>query len=110
MAECNCMEPTYRGPFDSVYIGTDETHGRFGEVSIKTCKKCGSKWLYYFVEYEAFTASGRWYRGLISGDVANSVTAETAVTVLEDLEWRISGGSYFRSTGKKGAGPVFVNL
>lgn len=110
MAECKCMEPTNRGGFDSVNIGTDKTHGRYGEVSIQTCNRCGSKWLYYFVEYEGFTASGRWYRGLISEEVARSVTPETAVAVLEDLEWRISGGSYFRSTGIKGAGPVFVDL
>ncbi len=110
MTECKCMEPTHRGPFDSMYVGTDETHGRFGEVSIKTCKLCGNKWLYYFVEYEAFTASGRWYMGLVSEEVARTVTPETAVSVLESLEWRISGGSYFRSTGRKGAGPIRVDL
>ena len=110
MAECKCMEPTNLGDFDTVSVGTDETHSRFGEVSIWTCKRCGSKWLYYFVEYEAFTASGRWYRGLVSEEVVSTVTPETAVEVLEGLEWRISGRSYFKSTGTKGAGSVFVNL
>ncbi len=110
MTECKCMEPKNRGGFDSVLIGIDETHGRFGEVSIQTCNRCGNKWLYYFVEYEAFSESGRWYRGLVTEDVARSVTPETAVTVLENLDWRISGGSYFRSTGRKGTGPIHVDL
>lgn len=64
--DCPCMNPPfdYRD-YDEKYIGRDEIKGRFGSVTIETCKNCGVLWLHYFVEYEAFTASGRWSRGLI---------------------------------------------
>ncbi len=111
MSECSCMVPPFNyQEFDSEYVGRDETNGRFADVSIETCKKCGKKWLRYFVEYEAFTASGRWYRGLVSDDVAKTVTPETAVSILEGLEYRFSGGSYFRSTGQKSVGSLKVDL
>ena len=110
MTECCCLTPPfdYRD-FDSKFIGVDKTNGRFGEVSIKTCRRCRRKWLHYFVEYPAFTKSGRWYRGLISENAAGSVTPATAVAVLEALEWRFAGGSYFESTGFKSSGRLFVD-
>ena len=105
--ECRCMTP----PFDyrdyaSREVGVDETHGRFGEVAIETCRVCGRTWLRYLVEYEAFTGSGRWFRGLVPGDVARKVTPEAAIGVLESLEWYFAGGSYFRSRGFRASGPV----
>lgn len=111
MTECCCLTlPSGGADFDSTVIGVDETRGRFGEVSVETCRRCGSKWIRYFVEYEAFTKSGRWYRGLISEDAARSVTPEAAVALLESLEWRFVGGSYFESTGFKSSRPVSVDL
>jgi hypothetical protein len=111
MTECCCTTPPFHyTDFDSAVIGVDETNGRFGEVSIETCRRCGSKWLRYFAEFEGFTKSGRWYRGLLSEDAARSVTPETAVAVLEALEWRFVGGSYFESSGFKSSGSVFVDL
>jgi len=111
MADCRCMTPPFNyQDFDSAQVGVDETNGRFGQVSIETCKVCGRKWLCYRVEYEAISKSGRWYRGLVSEEIAPTVRPETAVQILQSLEWRLAGGSYFESTGFKSAGPVIVNL
>lgn len=88
----------------------DESQGRFGEVSVETCRACGRHWLRYFLEYEAFSKSGRWYRGLISEDVAHTVTPSSAVAILENLDWYFYGGSYFDTAGKKGSGPLAVDL
>lgn len=104
------MPPFHYTDFESEFVGVDKTNGRFGEVSIETCKTCGSKWLRYFVVYEAFTASGRWYRGLLSQKILNSLTPEGAVEALAGLPWHFYGGSYFETTGRKGAGPIFVDL
>jgi hypothetical protein len=102
--------PFHYTDFSSAAIGVDKTNGRYGEVSIETCRACGSKWLRYLAEFEAFTKSGRWYKGLLSEEAARSITPETAVAVLESLEWRFAGGSYFESTGFRSTGPVLVNL
>jgi hypothetical protein len=104
MTDCLCFKPPLNySDFDQRNLkGYDETDGRFGEVSIETCKHCGTKWLRYFVEYEAFTKSGRWYRGVVSDEVSEAVTLESAVSILEGLDWWIRGGSYFISDGKKG--------
>jgi hypothetical protein len=107
---CCSNPPFYADDFHITEIGIDETYGRFGEVTIQTCKSCQSKWLRYFVEYEAFSESGRWYRGLISDEVANTGTPETAVEILEGLDWFIRGGSYFKTPGQRGSGRVRVDL
>lgn len=110
-ANCPCLNPPfdYRD-YNEKYIGRDETHGHFGDVRLDTCKHCGALWLRYFVEYEAFTASGRWYRGFINEETAQKVTPENAVEILQSLEWRFVGGSYFHSTGFKSSGEVDVDL
>jgi hypothetical protein len=102
--------PFHCADFDSESIGVDETNCRFGEVSVETCKTCGSKWLRYLVEYEAFTGSGRWYRGLASPEMLQSLTPERAVAALAGLPWYFYGGSYFKSTGQRGVGPLSVDL
>jgi hypothetical protein len=38
--------------------------GRFAQVSLLVCSRCGQQWLRYSYEVEAFSASGRWYLGL----------------------------------------------
>jgi hypothetical protein len=111
MTDCRCMTP----PLDYTdytyeLLGIDETAGRFGEVSVQTCKACGSHWLHYFVEYEAFSKSGRWYRGLVTADMLRMLTPESTVALLESLPWYLYGGSYFGTTGRKGSGSVQVDL
>ena len=101
--------PFHYTDFDSDPVGVDPTKGRFGEVSIETCRHCGAKWLRYFVEHEGFSESGRWYRGLVTDEQARSVTPEGALAVLEALPWHFYGGSYFRTTGRKGSGPVLLD-
>jgi hypothetical protein len=64
--ECGCLDPhagSYTD-FESVRdVGVDKTNGRYGEVRVDRCRSCGRLWLHYFVEYEAFSESGRCYRG-----------------------------------------------
>lgn len=111
MNNCQCMTPPFsHTDFDSESIGTDETKGRYGDVSVETCKACGSKWVRYYVAYEGFTASGRWYRGLVIDDMLSSLTPENAVELLESLPWHFAGGSYFDSTGFRSEGAVRVDL
>jgi hypothetical protein len=111
MTECRCFTPPLnRDDFDSKWIGVDETDGRFGEVSIETCNHCGGKCIHYFVEYEAVTASGRWFRGLITPEIEPTVTPNNAVALLESLPWHLYGGSYFRSAWAKGTGAIHVGI
>ena len=109
---CVCLdEPGWFDQYEQIrYVGVDKTKGRFGDVTLRRCKDCGRYWLRYFVEYEAFTGSGRWYMGLISPETARSLRPEAAVEYLNSLEWTFYGGSYF--DGKKGrwTGPVRVDL
>ena len=110
MSECRCMTPPfYFLDYDSQSLGVDETNGRFGEVTIDTCKACGKKWLQYFVEYPSFSESGRWYRGLVTPEIVKSITPERAPELLAGLPWHFSGGSYFRTTGRRGTGPIMVD-
>lgn len=107
---CQCEIPPWNhGNFTSRVVGVDETKGRYGEVIINTCKACGRKWLHYAVEYEAFSQSGRWYRGVVSEEQAESVTPESAVAILESLDWHLYGGCFFGHAGKRGNGRVDID-
>ncbi len=106
---CNCLnEPMNIGQYDKVkFIGVDEANGRFGEVSIWQCKTCGRYWLHYLVEHEAFAGSGRYFMGLITQKIADTLSPNTAVEYLNKLDWHLYGGSYF---GRKGRSVNEVNV
>jgi len=109
--DCRCMTPPFMyWDFDAVPVGVDGTKGRGGEVTLETCKACGSLWLRYFVEYEFFSQSGRWYRGLVTPEVVESLTPERAPELLQNLPWLFSGGSYFRSTGRRSTCMVILDI
>jgi hypothetical protein len=110
-AECGCLElGPAPGCFDEAFLGVDGTNGRFGEVSVRTCRACGRRWLHYRVEYEAFTGSGRWYAGLLPEGADAGIAPETAVAVLERLPWHVYGGSWFGTAGRRGTGRLHVDL
>jgi hypothetical protein len=106
---CECLALGPRA-FDEAFVGIDETHGRFGEVSVRTCRACGRRWLHYRVEYEAFTGSGRWYAGLLPEGADAGLTPDAAVPLLERLPWHVYGGSYWGTSGRRGTGPLQVDL
>ena len=111
MSDCHCFNPPFNSQdYDSSPVGIDMTNGRDGEVSLEVCKRCGTHWLHYFVEYEGFKASGRWFRGIISIEQARSMSPEQAVPFLEHLPWYFFGGSYFNSSGRRGKGAIRAEL
>ena len=108
---CSChTPPLHYSDYESEYLGIDRTNGRFGEVTLERCTKCKAYWLRYFVEYESFSESGRWYRGLIPKEDIPQITPENSVAFLTSLDWYLYGGSYFRTTGKIGNGTIYVDL
>jgi hypothetical protein len=106
---CSCSEPDWqkRPPHDQRDLpGCDEQGGRFATASLDTCRACGRIWLTYGFEIEAFSKSGRWYRGLIAPDAARTVTAASAAALLESLDWYWAGGSYFDGQVLRRAGAI----
>jgi hypothetical protein len=107
MTGCACEQGTARfTQFESRNVGCDETEGRFADVTLERCKTCRRLWLRYLVEYEAFSRSGRWARGLISEADAAAITPETAVAHLNGLQWYLYGGSYFDGIPGRRSGPM----
>ncbi|MBN1372783.1 MAG: hypothetical protein JW987_12655 [Anaerolineaceae bacterium] len=109
--KCICLDlPQPFNHYEKVkFVGRDETNGRFGEVNLRRCLHCGRLWVHYFVEYEAFRASGRYYMGIITAEDAQSLTAETAVDYLNSLDWHLFGGSFFDGVVGLGTGHVYVD-
>jgi len=85
-------------------VGIDETEGRFADVAIFKCDTCGRFWLHYFVEQEGFSGSGKWARGVVSADLARSITPQDAAAALAELPSYIYGGSYFSGKVSRGSG------
>jgi len=108
---CACEKPTSDyTEYRSSELGIDHTNGRNAEVMIQQCKLCQRIWIHYFVEFESFSKSGRWYKGIVTKKDRSQITPENAVEFLENLEWYVYGGSYFESTGTFGEGKVNVDM
>ena len=104
---CSCEHPgATHTQFATSFVGQDETGGRFADVTIERCRSCCRPWLRYFVEYEAFSRSGRWARGLIGEHEAGTVAPEAAVDYLNRLDWYLYGGSYFDGASGRRTGPM----
>jgi len=104
---CGCENATAPYThFTTREVGRDDTEGRFADVDIEQCVVCGRHWLRYHVEHEAFSRSGRWARGLVSADLAATITPEEAAPYLHSLDWYLYGGSYFGGTSGRRRGPM----
>jgi hypothetical protein len=105
--ECRCVTPPldYRD-YDRRVLGVDEAGGRHGDVAIDRCKRCGREWLVYHYENEAFSRSGRWYRGIISPEQEERVTPANALAILAELPWHLYGGSHYETSGKRSDRPL----
>jgi len=109
---CACNEAAPRHPHAIVerHVGRDETKGRFADVDVIRCGQCGQLWIKYLVEYEGFTAEGRWGSALIDEARAKTITAEEAPTYIEAAPWFVIGGSYYGHAGGRGAGKICWDL
>ena len=109
---CRCLnEPMTDDQYQEIQlIGVDQTNGRYGDVTLKQCKRCDRYWLHYHVEYEAFTGSGRYFLGLIAPETASTLSPDAAVDYLNRLEWHLYGGSYFGGAKGRSTGRVSVDL
>jgi hypothetical protein len=104
---CRCATPPldYRG-FERREIGVDEAGGRYADVAIERCRRCGRQWLVYHYEIEACSRSGRWYRGLVSPEQAARATADDALATLAELPWHLYGGSFYGHAGARRDAPL----
>ena len=88
-ASCGCFTAPHDFLVTEHELGMDE---HFGTASLLRCSLCSQRWLMYFYEIEAFTASGRWYLGTVSAEQARHLTAENAKATLENFKlvflWR----------------------
>ena len=97
---CPCLDPKHSfSNEERHYVGVDETKGRFADVHIIRCNKCQRNWIHYHVEFEAFTASGRWYRALVTREACEHLKPENAESLLKSSEYRVCGGSLFGTSG-----------
>lgn len=68
------------------------------------CAKCGATWLRAFIEYEAFSRSGRYYRIPIPKATLEDLTPEAGLLAIENAPFKIVGGSYFGGIERSIAG------
>ena len=105
--ECRCATPPIdHRDYEAADMGVDDDHGRFADVRIDRCRWCGRLWLHYQHELEAFSRSGRWYRGVVTPEQAAGATAANALSILAKLPWHLYGGSFFDTTGHRSDVPL----
>ncbi len=90
---CVCAGGKFGGDhIERTELGSDEHHG---EVTLMRCRVCRRLWLHYYYINDFFTASGRWYHGLVSPELEPEIKLETAYDIFSRLEWYWCGGSFF---------------
>lgn len=101
---CKCMTPplSYLDFEDAPGVPSFRDDKWGGEVSVERCKHCGTHWLQYFIEYPAFTSSGRWCRAPVTEDDLRELTSDAVLGFVAHRPRYLYGGSYFNSTGKVG--------
>ena len=104
---CRCETPPidYRD-YAADDMGVDQDHGRFSDARIDRCRWCGRLWLHYHRELEAFSGSGRWYRGVVTPEQAVRALSADATQILAELSWHLYGGSYFDHAGHRSDAPI----
>ncbi len=103
--DCECLEAgPLPGARASSYLGIDAGEQRFAEVEIEECTRCRREWLHYEVGGGDSAMTARWFRGVLSKEMAERVTAATALEVLGSLEWYFQGGARFGSGGERTSG------
>ena len=107
-APCPCTSASAR--FDQFRLWRsldwDTTEGRYADVDVQQCLNCDRLWLSYAVEYEAFSKSGRWARGVILEESAKAILPQEAVAFLAALPSHLYGGSWFNGESGERTGPM----
>lgn len=105
-SSCDCQSPINEVQFQGRHeIGMTD---RFWEVSVMKCCNCGAPWLRAFLEYEAFSRSGRYYRAPVQEADLAGLTPDAALGLIETAPFKIAGGSRFdgREVVVNGAGTL----
>jgi hypothetical protein len=100
---CSCETDLKRNLNIFRDLGMDSN---FAEISVLACPICGRNWLHIFYEDESTTASARWYQCAVTDHEAESVTASTALAIMQAKPWHFSGGSYFDGVTSKSNGRI----
>jgi len=101
--DCVCYTEPLRG-FGSL-IGTDS---RYADIFVTQCPGCERYWLRYQYEFEFHSNSGRWFLGPLRRDLVESVTAEKAKELFEEMLRYFAGGSYYDGRIRKVSGALVI--
>jgi hypothetical protein len=103
---CPCRTPPFHhADFEVEHLGHD---GVDAEVTIQTCRRCGTDWLRYFIEEEFRSRSGRWWRVEVPEPRDPILLAGTARDFIERQADGFAGGSHFESTGHRIVAPIRI--
>ncbi|CAB5280158.1 hypothetical protein IST455A_00999 [Burkholderia multivorans] len=109
--DCGCFDPSAEPQWiDRDFMGMTDDHW---ELSRMRCARCGTPWVRGFLEFEAFSRSGRHYRSPTTDAALQGVSrAEDALSLIEEASFRIAGGSRFGGEDfmSPGPGPLNSNL
>jgi hypothetical protein len=103
---CTCRRPPFRFTDDeTVQLGEDS---RGAEVTLSTCKACGTAWLTYRIDEPHHRRSGRWWRVETAPADARAMSPAAARDYVERCAAGFVGGSFFDSHGRAIAAPITV--
>lgn len=104
--DCRCRRaPFAAADYDARELGSD----RYGaDVSIETCRRCGTHWLRYFLEAPHHGRSGRWWRVCVPASLATGLAPCEARAYVASQEAGFRGGSFFGSSGEPFRGPIRI--
>ncbi|WP_186138312.1 hypothetical protein [Burkholderia gladioli] len=105
---CDCFDPSAEPQWiDRAPIGMTDDQW---ELSRMRCARCGTPWVRGYLEFEAFSRSGRHYRAPATDATLQGISGpDDALHLIVDASFRIAGGSRFGGEDFMSPGPGPMN-
>ena len=105
LLRCACKNPPfYYQDYEIVSLGEDGQ----GEITLETCKTCGTFWLKYLIEDPHFSDSSRWWRAEVANNEISSISVGYAKEYIESQDQCFAGGSFYQEGIHKKYKPIYI--
>lgn len=91
---------------DKQFFDVDNSQDKYADVYLDNCKNCKRIWIWYMIEAEWHSNSGRWFLGEITQEQFETLSINSILELMESLSLVRYGGSFFNGTINESNGSI----